>query len=129
MEEQQYLFKQKKNRPNPKESGIQQNVIKYCKLKKLQAVGYPGGIFLKDRASAFAVMNKQKKEGFTKGFPDLMIIGSSKIVFIELKRNSGGIKSKEQIEWVDYLQKQGFVAEFAEGFEEAKKIIDREFLI
>jgi ribosomal protein S8 len=128
-DEQQFLFKQKKNMPQQKESSIQESIILYCKLKKLRAVGYPGGIYLKDRKTAFAIIATMKKQGFVKGFPDLTIIGKSKIIFIELKVKSGGVKSKEQIDWIDYLKKQGFIAEFAEGFEEAKNIIDREFLL
>lgn len=42
----------------------------------------------------------------TKGFPDLVLAGHGRILFRELKRESGRL-SKEQVEWLDVLSSNG----------------------
>lgn len=61
--------------------------------------------------------------GTSKGFPDFVIFVSGYVVFIEMKRTEGGRASKEQKEWIDFLQKAGHHAEICDGFEEAKKFL------
>lgn len=69
---------------------------------------------------------KLKKMGVSKGYPDISIEMSNRDyngLRIELKRVSGGIRSPEQIEWQKKLRKNGYCCEFANGLEEAKKIV------
>jgi hypothetical protein len=69
---------------------------------------------------------KFKRCGVKKGVPDLCIpipSGDYHGLYIELKRESGGVLSKEQIEWLSFLNDQGYYAQIARGFEEAKAIV------
>lgn len=62
-----------------------------------------------------------KCEGVCPGVPDLMI--PSLKVFIEMKREKGGVLSKEQKEWIEYLNKNGYIVKVCNGCEEAKQFI------
>ncbi len=69
---------------------------------------------------------KFKRCGVISGVPDLCIpipSGSYHGLYIELKRQKGGILSITQREWLSYLREKGYYAEVAHGFEEAKEII------
>jgi len=68
-----------------------------------------------------------KQEGVSKGFPDLFLpVPNSKFhgLFIEMKRQKGGMLSKEQKEWIDYLNSAGYQAVVCKGFLEAKEVIE-----
>ena len=69
---------------------------------------------------------KLKRCGVQRGVPDLAIpipSGSYHGLYIELKRVSGGKVSEYQVDWLKFLREQGYYAEIAYGFEEAKKIV------
>ncbi len=69
---------------------------------------------------------KLKRMGISPGFPDIEIplpIAPYHGLYIELKRVSGGKVSDVQKEWLEYLRSQGYYAEVAKGFEEAKAIV------
>ena len=68
-----------------------------------------------------------KQEGVSKGFPDLFLpVPNSKFygLFIEMKRQKGGIVSKEQKSWLEYLNSVGYQATVCKGFLEAKEVIE-----
>ena len=68
-----------------------------------------------------------KATGTSPGVPDLMIPtprGPYHGLFIEMKRTKGGSVSKEQKDWIAYLQAQGYQAIVCRGFEEAKREIE-----
>ena len=67
-----------------------------------------------------------KRCGVKKGVPDLCIpipSGSYHGLYIELKREEGGRLSEEQMHWLAFLNDQGYYAQVARGFEEAKIIV------
>lgn len=64
-----------------------------------------------------------KMEGVSKGVPDLFI--PSLKLWIEMKKKDGGILSKEQKEWIKYLQDNDYIAVVAHGFEEAKDVVSK----
>lgn len=69
---------------------------------------------------------KFKRMGVSAGFPDIEIplpSGSHHGLYIELKRVNGSKVSKEQVEWLEYLRNQGYYADIAYGFEEAKAMV------
>lgn len=107
------------------ESAIQQKIIQFCAVLGLRAVGYPAGIFLKDRASASRIIARMKREGLTVGFPDLAIFGRGAPIFMEVKKKRGKL-SEEQKAWIEYLRSQGLKAFVCYSFEEAQKIISEE---
>lgn len=64
-----------------------------------------------------------KRMGVSKGFPDIEVpypITPYHGFYLELKSSSGKL-SPEQLEWINYLKKQGYYAEVAYSFEEAKE--------
>lgn len=66
-----------------------------------------------------------KRMGVSAGFPDVeipLVRGHYHGFYIEMKRQKGGRLSPEQAEWLSYLREQGYFAEVAKGFEEAKKM-------
>ena len=66
-------------------------------------------------------------EGVSPGVPDLMLPtprGQHHGLFVEMKRTKGGSVSKEQKDWIAYLQAQGYQAIVCRGFEEAKREIE-----
>lgn len=80
---------------------------------------------------------KMKKMGYKKGFPDIQVLEESwdrkySVLFIELKTKNGepfidtkkGVLSKEQKEWLDRLNDNGYKACVAYGADEAIKIIN-----
>lgn len=69
---------------------------------------------------------KFKRMGVQPGIPDLCIpipSGSYHGLYIELKRVSGGRVSDVQSEWLSFLRDQGYFAEVAKGFEEARTMV------
>ena len=76
---------------------------------------------------SFAGRARRKALGMKVGFPDYIIFTETGTVFIEMKREKGGVISKEQEAW-NTLLKYGFgrSAYIAHGFDHAKQIIDGE---
>jgi len=66
---------------------------------------------------------KLKKEGVSAGVPDMQIISLG--LFIELKRKKGGVVSKEQRDWIEYIRGCGYIAEVCNGFDEAKQLVEK----
>jgi VRR-NUC domain len=70
---------------------------------------------------------KLKRMGVSAGFPDieipLPIPGLYHGLYIELKRQKGGFLSDAQLDWLKYLNGQGYHAVRANGFEEAKQVV------
>lgn len=69
---------------------------------------------------------KLKRMGVSSGFPDLEIpipSGPYHGLYIELKRVKGGVVSESQREWLSHLNKNGYFARVAKGFEEARDLI------
>ena len=127
------------------ESELQQQVADYIRLR------YPGVVFHSDYGSGVKLTARQaaiqkRQNGGHRGWPDMFIAepaprcidGSWKYewygLFLELKKDGTRIKKRngewaskhiaEQAEVLDRLNFRGYKAEFAVGFEKAKKIID-----
>ena len=67
-----------------------------------------------------------KEQGVKAGVPDIFLPCPNPIhmgLFIELKRRKGGRISEEQSRWIAELNKAGYRAVVAYGFEDAKQII------
>lgn len=73
---------------------------------------------------------KLKRMGMSPGFPDVEIPyarGKWHGLYIELKRESGGIVSTAQREWLNHLKAEGYAAMVAKGYAEAVDITERYF--
>lgn len=73
-------------------------------------------------------INKNKKSGVEKGAPDLLLVipkhlrlsNKAKTIFIEMKKEKGGVTSKEQKAWVEALNdSDGVEARVCHGAEQA----------
>ena len=118
--------------------GAEENLqIAVCNYLRAQ---YPKVLFNSDLSGIKLTMGqavKAKKLRSSKGFPDLVIYeprGNYHALFLELKREGEKITNKkgelktdhlrEQEEIIQKLNLKGYLACFAIGFDEAKKIID-----
>jgi len=125
------------------ESQLQQQVADYLCLQ------YPDVLFHSDYGSGVKLTPRQasiqkRQNGGRKSWPD-MFIAESQVngdtlydfqsgLFIELKKEGTRLKKKngdwasehikEQAKVLEQLRARGYCAEFAVGFNEAKKIID-----
>lgn len=108
------------------EHDIQKRFCDYMDFRKIVYFAIPNGIFLKDKRTAFAIARKMKAEGLKKGIPDLFIAHCTTQyagLFIEMKTKTGQT-SKEQKEWIERLEKQGYRATVCRGFNEAIKELE-----
>lgn len=67
---------------------------------------------------------KNRVQGVRAGVPDYIIVIKDFVVFLELKRQKGGVVSPEQREWLAATDNKMTVSTVAKGFEEAKRFID-----
>lgn len=71
---------------------------------------------------------KLKRSGVQRGVPDLCIPiprGKYHGLYIEMKRQKGGVLSDGQLYWLTLLRDQGYFAEIANGYEEGRCIVER----
>ena len=117
-----------------KEENLHLAICDYIRLQ------YPNVLFNSDLSGIKLTMGqavKAKKLRSSKGFPDLVIYEprcNCHALFLELKREgekilnkNGDLKTdhlKEQDEIISKLCAKGYLACFAIGFDEAKRIID-----
>ena len=119
-----------------KESDLQVQVADYLRLR------YPDVQFHSDYGSGIKLtqgqaMKQKRQNGGRRGWPDMFLAEPENGLhglFIELKKTGTRLKKKdgtwasshleEQNEVLNKLQKKGYAAYFAVGFEEAKDIID-----
>ena len=85
----------------------------------------PNGFYVSNKAELYQQLSKLKKEGLTKGIPDLIVILPNCILFIEMKIE-GGKLSKEQIEIHNRLEKLGFKVQTFYNAKTAWAYIDNE---
>lgn len=126
------------------EAQLQEQVAQYIRLQ------YPDVLFHSDFGSGIKMTKgqaiKQKRQnGGIRGWPDMLIAEPVphmennrfrvfNALFLELKRENTRLKKKngewasdhiaEQAEMLAKLNEKGYKAEFAVGFDEAKRIID-----
>jgi hypothetical protein len=83
------------------------------------------------RAASWGVLAKNKKSGVRRGVPDMIIIIPAvknrlpKLLFVEMKRSSGGSLKPDQKEWIEQLNKiPNVIATTCKGFEKAKEVVE-----
>jgi len=112
------------------ESDEQIAVVQWFRLQypKYRLIAVPNGQMVGGR-NKFALIAKYKKEGMTPGVSDLFLCvpknGYSGL-WIEMKARgkTASTLSLDQRIWLADMEKQGYRAEWAAGFEQAKKIIE-----
>lgn len=69
-----------------------------------------------------ATAGRLKAEGVSPGVPDLFIPAWG--LFIEMKRQKGGVVSENQKDWKKYLEEHGYTVFVCHGFEAARKEVE-----
>lgn len=119
------------------EADLQVQVADYLRLQ------YPNVMFHSDFGSGIKLtmgqaIKQKRQNGGRRAWPDMVLAeprGEHHGAYIELKRPGTRIYKKdgtlvadkhirEQFDALEQLRKRGYMAEFACGFDEAKKIID-----
>ena len=118
------------------EEEVQKGVVKYLKLMYPNAryCASLGGI-----RTSYKQAVKAKATGYVKGFPDLQICvpmerggtqeggGVYHGLFLEIKKDKKSYPTKEQKEWIAYLNEQGYCARVTKGLDESIEVIDNYF--
>lgn len=73
---------------------------------------------------SWSAKRKNTNTGVRSGVPDYIIIVKDTVLFLELKREKGGVVSQEQKEWLLHLKNKKTDSTVAKGFEDAKFYID-----
>jgi len=100
--------------------------VEWLEMKGLKFTAIPNSTWTK----SWAQKRKNWATGLRKGLPDLIVIvprkiGIKNIVFVEMKRQKGGVVSPEQKEWLKELQECKEVeARVCKGAKEAIKFIE-----
>ena len=123
------------------EEEVQKGVVRFLKMKypKARYCASLGGI-----RTSFKQAVKAKATGYVKGFPDLQICvpmergvdkeggtieggGVYHGLFLEIKKDKKSYPTKEQKEWIAYLNEQGYCARVTKGIDESMQTIDDYF--
>lgn len=108
------------------EDDLTEEVAKYCEVlllqKKITAFSHvPQETFTK----SWGIKAKNKRMGVKPGVPDMLIVYPHNVLFLELKKEKGGVVSESQKHWIEALSATGVVtAVVAKGWLEAKQAID-----
>lgn len=95
-------------------------LVDFLDLMGLKYTHIPNETFTK----SWNQKRKNKQAGVKKGFPDYCIIHQKGLVFLEMKRQKGGVVSPEQKDWLDCLnQCKGVSVAICKGSEEAIKFL------
>ena len=115
----------------PLEKEEQINFVEYCKLNNITVISTQNGFKMPKSSFNWAGYSKTlKRMGLAKGFPDLIILARNKsqtheVLFIEMKRQKGGVLHEEQKEWIQRLDEEGYCVGVAKGCESAIKILNQ----
>lgn len=108
----------KKN--NQEERKIQAKFINWCREQDHKVGSVDNGIFV----DTWGSLNAKKATGGDKGVPDIILIlngkyrkdGKPLCCFVELKKEVGGVVSKDQNCWITQLNATGVHATVAHGY-------------
>lgn len=106
-----------------KERDEQSIFVKYCELKHIPVVHVPNGVKIAGGLrNKYAYINSLKTQGLRKGFPDIIVLAknsNNEVLFMEFKREKGGVLSEEQKKWQFELRSMGYATCVVNGADEA----------
>jgi len=103
----------------PTEDEEQMVVVQYLEMKGHKFTHIPNSTFTK----SWKVKNRNTRLGVRPGLPDLVAIINDNLVWLEMKRQKGGVVSQSQKEWHEALEKAGQTIVVAKGAEQAINFI------
>ena len=111
------ILKAKKIDSLPDEHKEQKKVVQYCKKNNIKYFAVPNG-FITNLGVQY--INYMRAEGLVNGSPDLVILlGNGKVLFLEMKRQKGGVLSEHQKRWQKYFKENNYNYFVAKGYDEA----------
>lgn len=115
----------------PLEKEEQMSFVAYCEANNITVISTQNGFKMPKQAFNWAAYSKTlKKMGLRAGFPDLIILAKNKsktheVLFIEMKRQKGGVLHDEQKEWIQKLDNQNYCVGVAKGCDSAINILNK----
>ncbi len=106
-----------------KEYQLQKSICKYLDLQNVLYCGSMGGQYQVHMSQRI----KAKQTGYKKGFPDLFLYearGDYHGLAIELKVGYNK-PTKDQLKWINELNKNGYMAKVCTGIDEALDVINK----
>ena len=107
----------------PTEREEQKALVQYLQARRIPFYAVPNG------GSRNPIEAKNMKaEGVSAGVPDICIPVPNKKyhgLYIEMKRQKGGRVSEKQKEWIDRLNRNGYLAVVCRGFKEAREVVEK----
>lgn len=109
----------------------QMEFVSYCEANNITVISTQNGFKMPKNAFNWAAYSKTlKKMGLRAGFPDLIILAKNKsktheVLFIEMKRQKGGVVSPEQKEWIEALDNDNYCVGIAKGCDSAINILNK----
>jgi VRR-NUC domain len=123
-----------KSKRNNEEQKEQEALCKWLTLKNIQFIHFKNGGSLNSRIIDGKRISlegaKFKRMGVKSGIPDLFIPKPTLQyhgLFIEMKRKNGGKLTPEQQWWLEFLNRQNYLAVSCNGWEKAQYIIETYF--
>lgn len=107
------------------EHEIQVKVCKYLKENKIGHWAVPNGfVHNGDKIATARYINYMKAEGVKNGVFDITICyGNGKVAFMEIKTPKGRA-SEYQLNWLNWFNKNGYIAKICYGYDECIEFIE-----
>lgn len=114
--------------PIPTEAAEQVDVFDWASREKIDAGRLGHFMFaIPNEGKRSKVLGaKMRAQGLRSGVPDIFLalpMHGRPGLFIEMKKQKGGVVSDNQEKWISRLKLAGYVVEVCKGAEEAKKVI------
>lgn len=116
---------------SPLEKEEQIAFVDYCQLHNIKVISTQNGFKMPKNAFNWAAYSKTlKRMGMSKGFPDLIVLARNQsktheVLFIEMKRQKGGVIQPEQKEWIEALDNSNYCVGIARGCDSAISILNQ----
>lgn len=113
----------------PDEHSEQVALVQWLDLKRIDYFAVPNANAMSSLSPTMAIrlMAKLKKEGFKSGVSDIVVLLPNKIIFLEMKRQSGGVQSDTQKQFQHQVNKYPYAEYYlAKGFQNAKDFLEQE---
>lgn len=113
----------------PLEKEEQIEFVNYCEMNNITVVHIANEFISRNYANSFSYIRSMKKQGYRIGIPDLLVLAKNKsqtheALFIEMKRQKGGVLRDEQKEWIERLDNEGYCVGVAKGCQSAINILN-----
>lgn len=115
-----------KNKPNlsPLEGTECKAFVQYLEILQAQGTDILFSHMANETfTKSWKTKNRNKAMGVRSGLPDYIIIINGLVVWLEMKRKTGGVISASQKEWLERLESAGQNVHVARGLDEAMEIV------